>query len=77
MMVHDKPRDWKALAAAVAGGQDPEKLMSLVAELDAALADHQRQIRGEKISKRVLFVDHEENIRLTLPPILCERGFDV
>jgi len=28
-------------------------------------------------SARILFVDDEESIRLTLPPVLKEKGFEV
>src|SRR5205085_11648126 len=34
-------------------------------------------ISGEKLSIGLLFVDDESSIRLTLPPILEEQGFQV
>jgi DNA-binding NtrC family response regulator len=76
-MVQDKPRDWKTLAQLASKEQDPEKLLSLVNELNAALAERVNQIRGRHSSKSLLFVDDEASIRLTLPPILRQHGFDV
>ena len=76
-MVQDKPRDWKTLAQLAAAEEDPEKLLSLVNELNAALTERVNQIRGRRQSKNLLFVDDEASIRMTLPPILQQRGFEV
>ena len=60
--------------------QDPDKLRALIRELTEAL---DRQSKGgtrhasQALSKRLLFVDDEEGIRLTLPPLLQQRGFEV
>jgi len=79
-------KDWKALARKAANEQDPEKLLSIVEELNKALEERENQLRGG-VSKRIatkresgnelLFVDDEPSIRLTLLPILQERGFHV
>jgi DNA-binding NtrC family response regulator len=76
-MAQDKPRDWKTLAQQASTEQDPEKLLMLVNELNAALHEHVQQIRGADYSKNLLFVDDEASIRLTLPPILQQHGFEV
>ena len=76
-----KLKDWRQLAQAAADEQDPQKLLALTAELNAALEQHLNQLRGpvpaEPIAKRLLFVDDEPSIRLTLPPLLDEHGFQV
>ena len=84
-MVNSNREDWKALARKAAHEQDPKKLLSIVEELNKALEERENQLRG--VSKRIatkreggnelLFVDDEPSIRLTLPPILQERGFQV
>src|SRR5213078_4995397 len=84
-MVNSNREDWKALARKAANEQDPKKLLSIVEELNKALEERENQLRG--VSKRIatkreggnelLFVDDEPSIRLTLPPILQERGFQV
>src|SRR5438552_4378966 len=47
-----------------------------------ALEERENQVRGRVSTKteqgnRLLFVDDEPSIRLTLPPLLQERGFQV
>src|SRR6266550_4054377 len=84
-MVNSNREDWKALARKAANEQDPKKLLAIVEELNKALEERESQLRG--VSKRIatkreggnelLFVDDEPSIRLTLPPILQERGFQV
>src|SRR5207302_257042 len=85
-MVNSNREDWKALARKAAHEQDPKKLLSIVEELNKALEERENQLRGG-VSKRIatkreggnelLFVDDEPSIRLTLPPLLQERGFQV
>jgi ActR/RegA family two-component response regulator len=82
-------RDWKELAQKAADEKDPQKLLAIIEELNHALEDRENQIRGrlarpsravssaQPLSKRVLFVDDEPSIRLTLPPILQTHGFEV
>jgi ActR/RegA family two-component response regulator len=82
-------RDWRELAQKAADEKDPKKLLGIIEELNRALEDREDQIRGRlarpgrsavsvaELSKRVLFVDDEPSIRLTLPPILQNRGFEV
>jgi ActR/RegA family two-component response regulator len=75
-------KDWKALARKAANEQDPKKLLAIIQELNQALEEHENQVRGKVSAKtapgnRLLFVDDEPSIRLTLPPILQERGFQV
>ena len=82
-------RDWRELAQKAADEKDPKKLLGIIEELNRALEDRENQIRGRlarsgrsaegagELSKRVLFVDDEPSIRLTLPPILQNRGFEV
>src|SRR3989442_9662594 len=84
-MVNSNREDWKALARKAAHEQDPKKLLSIVEELNKALEERENQLRG--VSRRIatkreggnelLFVDDEPSIRLTLPPILQQRGFQV
>ena len=81
-MVNSNREDWKALARKAAHEQDPKKLLSIVEELNKALEERENQVRGRVSTKteqgnRLLFVDDEASIRLTLPPILQERGFQV
>ncbi|PYX05067.1 MAG: hypothetical protein DMG88_22660 [Acidobacteria bacterium] len=83
-MADSNREDWKALARKAANEQDPKKLLSIVEELNKALEERENQLR---VSRRIatkreggnelLFVDDEPSIRLTLPPILQERGFHV
>ena len=85
-MVNSNREDWKALARKAANEQDPKKLLSIVEELNKALEERENQLRrvsrGGTAGKReggneLLFVDDEPSIRLTLPPLLRERGFQV
>src|SRR6184192_4576738 len=85
-MVNSNRKNWKALARKAAHEQDPKKLLAIVEELNKVLEERENQLRGG-VSKRIatkgeggnelLFVDDEPSIRLTLPPILQERGFHV
>src|SRR5438094_5977734 len=85
-IVNSNREDWKALARKAANEHDPKKLLSIVEELNKALEERENQLRGG-VSKRIatkreggnelLFVDDEPSIRLTLPPILQEHGFQV
>src|SRR5437763_1871288 len=75
-------KDWKALARKAANEQDPKKLLAIIEELNEALEEREKQVRGRVSTKteqgnRLLFVDDEASICLTLPPILQERGFQV
>jgi DNA-binding NtrC family response regulator len=84
-MANSNREDWKALARKAANEQDPKKLLAIVEELNKALEERENQLRG--VSGRIatkreggnalLFVDDEPSIRLTLPPLLQERGFHV
>jgi len=76
-MLENKRNDWKRLAKLAAAEEDPEKLLSLVAELNVALSERVDQMRGASPSANLLFVDDEPSIRMTLPPILQQRGFEV
>src|SRR5438445_4480787 len=85
-IVNSNREDWKALARKADNEQDPKKLLAIVEELNKALEERENQLRGG-VSKRIatkreggnelLFVDDEPSIRLTLPPLLQERGFHV
>src|SRR3989475_1496146 len=83
-------KDWKELARRAANEHDSEKLLALIEELNAVLAEQENDLRrrlpskpGEpappqrEISRSLLFVDDEPSIRLTLPPLLQEHGFRV
>jgi len=78
-------KNWRTLAQAAAKDKDCGKLVALVGEMADALDEVDRgQYRPsqplpdlEHIAKRLLFVDDEPNIRLTLPPILERFGFQV
>src|SRR5437763_11442697 len=84
-MVNSNREYCKALARKAAHEQDPKKLLAIVEELNKALEERENQRRG--VSKRIatkreggnelLLVDDEPSIRLTLPPLLQERGFQV
>jgi ActR/RegA family two-component response regulator len=84
-MANSNREDWKALARKAAHEQDPKKLLAIVEELNKALEERENQLRGVTgriATKReggnaLLFVDDEPSIRLTLPPLLQERGFHV
>ena len=78
-------RRWQQLAEEAVHEQDPDKLRALIRELTEALEDQTKGITrtpelvqsSQPPSKRLLFVDDEEGIRMTLPAILERRGFDV
>jgi ActR/RegA family two-component response regulator len=73
-----KRKDWKQLAQEIAVEDDPHKQLSLIRELNVALEERATELRsGPPLPKRLLFVDDEESIRLTLPLILQRRGFEV
>jgi len=57
---------------------------AIIEELDAALESRERQPRtsvsvptSERVSNRLLFVDDEKSIRMTMPLLLKECGFEV
>ena len=89
-MVDEKSKDWRQLAQDAATEKDPKKLLAIIHELNDVLEKRENQ-RSSKVSKsvpsassrteqvgtRLLFVDDEPNIRLTLPPILKKHGFEV
>jgi ActR/RegA family two-component response regulator len=82
-------KDWKELARRAANEHDSAKLLALVEELNAVLVEQENELRrripsraGEpapqrEIGRSLLFVDDEPSIRLTLPPLLQEHGFQV
>jgi len=76
-MLENKRNDWKRLAKLAAAEEDPEKLLSLVAELNVALSERVDQMRGASPTANLLFVNDEPSIRLTLRPILQQRGYEV
>jgi DNA-binding NtrC family response regulator len=76
-MADNSRRDWKELAQLAAVEPDPDKLLELINELNAVLLERERQVRGKTYSKRLLLVDDDPNIRLTLLPVLQEHGFEV
>ena len=45
--------------------------------VNVALSERVDQMRGASPSANLLFVDDEPSIRMTLPPILQQRGFEV
>jgi len=75
------PKTWQKLAELAAHERDPDKLRALIRELTEALDEQTGRLAQkpsqEPLSKRLLFVDDEEGIRLTLPLLLQARGFDV
>src|SRR5947199_2627572 len=81
----EKKKNWRMLAQAAATDKDCGKLVALVGEMADALDQIERGQHlpsqpladSERIAKRLLFVDDEPNIRLTLPPILEQFGFQV
>ncbi len=85
----EKSKHWRVLAAKAAVETDPIKLRDLVEELNQALEQNgngqtdasvpvvSRTSAGGRLSKRLLFVDDEPSIRLTLPAILQNHGFEV
>jgi DNA-binding NtrC family response regulator len=84
-MDEEKRRSWRDVAEEAANETNSKKLHNLARELIAALercddglgVDLQASPRSEKVRRRLLFVDDEESIRLTLRPILQGRSFDV
>lgn len=78
MSLPDNPqRDWKALAQRAAVEQDPEKLFEIINELNSALVEREHQRLSKVLSKRLLLVDDDENVRFALLPLLQEHGFEV
>jgi ActR/RegA family two-component response regulator len=68
-------RDWRELAQLAAAEQDPQKLLKIVTELNAALMDRQRKAPSSW-SRRVLVADDDPIVSRTLVPILRQRGFE-
>ena len=71
-------RTWRDLAELASKEHDPQRLTELIEELNAAL-EAEESLRRAPIRQgtRVLFVDDEESIRVTLPAVLGDRGLDV
>jgi ActR/RegA family two-component response regulator len=76
-MAETPKRDWKTLAQLASVEQDPEKLSKIVRELNDVLLERERQRLGKVQSRRLLLVDDDKNIELTLVPVLSEHGFEV
>ena len=82
-VANGRGNNWRQLAEQAATEQDPHKLLILVRKLNAALDEHLDEIRGKPLStqkpvaRRMLFVDEESSIRITLPPSFKQRGFEV
>ena len=73
----DKPqKDWRALAQRAASEQDPDKLFEIINELNAALAEREQKHLARAPSRRLLLVDDDQNVGLTLLPVL-QSGFEV
>jgi hypothetical protein len=72
-------KDWKELVQKAANQQDSNKLLAIIQELNQALEERERQLHPKKREggNELLFVDDEPSVRLTLPPILQEHGFEV
>ena len=70
-------RDWKTLARLASVEQDPEKLTKIIHELNDVLLERERQRLGKAQARRLLLVDDDKNIELTLVPVLSEHGFEV
>jgi ActR/RegA family two-component response regulator len=79
-------KDWRHLAQKAAKEKDSHKLLAIIEELNAALESRERPLRAststpvrtsERVSNQLLFVDDEPSIRMTLPLLLKERGFEV
>lgn len=90
MIPKREPSDWRELARQAAGEQDSKKLLEIIEELNAVLEEREHQLRPksarpvrplapivEGTDKRLLFVDDEPNLRLTLPPLMEQHGFTV
>ncbi len=77
LIVPKTPKDWKTLARLAAVEQDPQKLFEIVRELNAALDEQEQRLDGKLQARRVLVVDDDPNVRLTLVPILEQAQFEV
>lgn len=85
--MEENSKRWRALAAKAAVETDPTKLRDLVEQLNQALDDENGHsgmpvsdaplANVTNLSRRLLFVDDEPSIRLTLPAILQNHGFEV
>ena len=76
-MANKPARDWKELAQLAAAEQDPNRLLEIVNELNSVLLERERRSRGRTRRPRLLLVDDENSIRLTLVPVLQDRGFEI
>jgi DNA-binding NtrC family response regulator len=84
-MAEEKRRDWRQVAQEAANETNSEKLLALARELIVALERGENRLSEDlppssgsrQFGRRLLFVDDEASIRLTLPPILREYSFDV
>ena len=68
---------WQQIAAELAQEDNPERLKVLAKELDEALKRREEFIIRKNLSKRLLLVDDEEAVRLTLAAVLRKSGFAV
>ena len=73
-MTDNPKRDWRELARLAATEQDPQKLLNIITELNAALLEKERRRRGAK--PKALVVDDDTTIRQTLIPVLQKRGYE-
>lgn len=75
----DTAESWRELAAQAATERDSDKLLQIIQKLNDALDLRDRRARNlfRHSGRKVLFVDDEESIRLTLPMVLRKRGFEV
>src|SRR5437868_1433253 len=73
-MIDNTKRDWRELAQLAAAEQDPQRLLKIITELNAALVEKDRMRRGA--NPKALVVDDDTTVRNTLIPVLKKHGYE-
>ena len=74
-MANKPPRDWKELAQLAAAEQDPNRLLET--STNSTLSCWRERARPRPPGDRAFFWSTTRSIRLTLAPVLQDRGFEI